>query len=129
MGDELFIYTARGAFKNPTRDRGRVVGRAVVTSAVTEFDEPVEISGREYPRGCEIRVETLAPWQSGVDLAAFVDQLKAFPNPKAWSIYLRRPLLHLPPRDARLLERRLEPLVGTLNDNIQGYLDHADLDT
>jgi hypothetical protein len=127
-GDELFIYTTRGAFNNPTRDRGRVVGRAVVTSVVTEFDEPVEISGREFPRGCEIRVETLAPWRSGVDLAAFVEQLEAFPNPKAWSIYLRRPLLRLPPADARLLDHRLKPLVGSLNDNIQGYLDRADFD-
>jgi len=28
--DELFLYTTRGAFKNPTRDRGRVIGAARV---------------------------------------------------------------------------------------------------
>jgi hypothetical protein len=35
VGDELFIYTTRAAFGSPTRDRGRVIGRAIVTSSVT----------------------------------------------------------------------------------------------
>ena len=125
VGDELFIYTTRGAFGNPTRDRGRVVGKAVVTSTVTQLDVPIEIAGREFPRGCDIRVESLAPWRSGVDLKALVDRLAAFPNPKAWSIYLRRPLLRLPKQDARLLGRELAPLAGPPADNIQGYLDRA----
>src|SRR6266545_6047215 len=56
-GDELFIYTTRNAFGNPTRDRGRVVGRATVTSTVIGLHEPVEIAGRQYPKGCDIRVE------------------------------------------------------------------------
>lgn len=59
-GDELLIYATRGAFGNPTRDRGRVIGRAVVTSAVSVLDEPVRFGERTYPRGCDLRVESLA---------------------------------------------------------------------
>lgn len=125
VGNELFVYTTRNAFGNPTRDRGRVVGRATVTSTVTELDEPVTFAGREFPRGCDIRVESLAKSGSGIELSAFVDRLDAFPNSKAWSIYLRRPLLRLSKKDAHLLRDQLRPLVGALADNIQGYLDRA----
>src|SRR6202051_2908697 len=31
-GDQLFLYTTRGCFHNPTRDRGRVVGVAKATT-------------------------------------------------------------------------------------------------
>jgi hypothetical protein len=125
VGDELFIYTTRGAFGNPTRDRGRVVGLARVASAVVELDEPVEIGGREFPRGCDITVESLAAWGHGVDLGALVERMDAFPNPGAWSIYLRRPLLRLPSRDAEFLRGLLAPLAGPVGDSIQGYLDRA----
>jgi hypothetical protein len=30
VGDRLFLYTSRGCFGNPTRDRGRVIGEAGV---------------------------------------------------------------------------------------------------
>jgi hypothetical protein len=35
VGDVLFLYTTRGCFRNPTRDRGRVIGRAVVKAPAT----------------------------------------------------------------------------------------------
>jgi hypothetical protein len=77
------------------------------------------------PGGCAIGIETLAPLGEWRGRAALVDQLEAFPNSKVWSIYLRRPLLRLPPGDVRRLERWLAPLVGMLDDNIKGYLDRA----
>jgi len=35
-GDALLLYTTRGCFRNPTRDRGRVIGRATVTTPATQ---------------------------------------------------------------------------------------------
>ena len=39
-GDALYLYTTRGAFGNPTRDRGRVIGRATADQAVRPLDAP-----------------------------------------------------------------------------------------
>jgi hypothetical protein len=122
VGDELLIYTTRGAFRNPTRHRGRVIGCAAVTSNVERLDPPVEFGGREFPRGCRIDVCSLAPWGQGVELQPLVEQLAAFPNSKAWSTYLRRPLLHLPESDAAILKDRLKERTGHRMENLHQYL-------
>jgi hypothetical protein len=124
VGDELLIYTTRGAYRNPTRDRGRVIGTASVASAVEQLDAPVEFGGREFPRGCAITVTSLVPWGDGVELQPLVDRLAAFPNPRAWSIQLRRPLLHLPRRDAELIGERLTARAGEHGEHLDGYLIH-----
>jgi len=124
-GDELLIYTTRGAFKNPTRDRGRIVGRAVVTSPVTELDPPVEFGERSFPRGCDLRIDSLAPWGTGPELGPLAPRLAAFPKPEAWSAYLRRPLVPLTPDDARLLAVELAAVAGPRTDNLPGYLARA----
>jgi hypothetical protein len=113
VGDELLIYTTRGAYRNPT-----------VASAVEQLDAPVEFGGREFPRGCAITVTSLVPWGDGVELQPLVDRLAAFPNPRAWSIQLRRPLLHLPRRDAELIGERLTARAGERGEHLDGYLIH-----
>ncbi|WP_182885197.1 hypothetical protein [Microbispora sp. H10885] len=123
-GDELLIYTTRGAYRNPTRDRGRIIGHAVVTSDVRRLDKPVHIGGRDYPTGCELNIDRLAPWGRGVELQPLVARLDAFPNPAAWSIKLRRALLRLPEKDAVLILDLLAPLAGTPEANLPGYLAH-----
>lgn len=124
VGDELLIYTTRGAYRNPTRDRGRVIGTATVASPVERLDVPVEFGGREFPRECAIAVESLVPWGQGVELQPLVDRLAAFPNAKAWSIQLRRPLLRLPRGDAQLIGERLRTQAGDRREYLDGYLAH-----
>lgn len=48
VGDELLIYTTRGCFKNPTRDRGRVIGLATVQTEPVLASAPVEVGGRTF---------------------------------------------------------------------------------
>src|SRR5262245_1603920 len=48
VDDRLLLYATRSAWGNPTRDRGRVIGRATVRSAVRALDEPLEIAGRSF---------------------------------------------------------------------------------
>ncbi|MGJ7908227.1 hypothetical protein ACOQFL_17320 [Actinopolyspora sp. H202] len=106
--DRLYLYTTRGCFGNPTRDRGRVVTTGEVRSTVTELDEPVEIGGRSYPVGCELRIGELPFWPGGVELSPIVDELELFEGmTKSWSIRLRRPLVGLSGRDAGMLDRYL----------------------
>ncbi|SEG80653.1 hypothetical protein SAMN04489712_113123 [Thermomonospora echinospora] len=124
-GDTLLVYATRGAFGNPTRDRGRVIARAVVASPVVALDEPVVFGERSFPRGCELRIEALAPWGSGVELQPLVERLEAFPDARSWSVRLRRPLLRLPAGDAELLTRALEPLAGDPAEHLDGYRARA----
>ncbi|RSN51512.1 hypothetical protein [Actinomadura sp. WAC 06369] len=124
-GDELFVYATRGAFRNPTRDRGRVIARAVVASPVAVLDEPVTFGDRAFPRGCDLRIDSLAPWGEGVELRPLVERLAAFPDARSWSVRLRRPLLHLAEPDAAVLRDALEPVAGPLEENLAAYRQRA----
>ncbi|GAA3813315.1 hypothetical protein GCM10022226_37560 [Sphaerisporangium flaviroseum] len=124
VGDELFVLTTRGCWHNPTRDRTRVIGLAKVVSDVVAYEEPVSIAGRDFTRGCEIEVEQLTPYLTGVDLVPLVPRLETFPDKRAgaWSIRLRRPLLELAEADAHLLRDALATVSGEPADVIPDYL-------
>jgi hypothetical protein len=111
VGDTLFLYTTRGCFHNTTRDRGRVIGSAVVTAPVEPLEKGVVVMGREFWLACTFDLLALAPRDDGVVLADLVPRLAAFPIKRAWSTRMRRPLLTLPPKDAALIDRKLAGLV------------------
>ncbi|MDG4793698.1 hypothetical protein [Micromonospora sp. WMMD1082] len=113
-GDELFLYATRGAWHNPTRDRGRIIGHATVVGAVQLLRQPLELAGREFRSGCPLHIDGAVVYPGGVELAPLVEELDAFPKPQAWSIYLRRPLLALSAADTALLSARLNPLLTPL---------------
>ncbi|MGC5021227.1 hypothetical protein [Micromonospora sp. DT47] len=108
-GDRLFLYATRGAWLNPTRDRGRIIGLARVRSAVRSFDDPIEIAARPFVSGCDLAIEGLVPYPGGLELQPLVERLDAFPKPQAWSIYLRRVLLRLSDADADTLLAGVTP--------------------
>lgn len=120
-GTDLLIYTTRGCFNNPRRDRGRVMGLARVTSPVAVADPPIEINGRPFAVACDIELRWLAPNGCGLDLAELVDQLQVFPDKRSWSAWLRRPLLALPDEDAALLVDGLRHVAGPPSDAIGTY--------
>ena len=121
VGDGLLLYTSRGAFHNPTRDRGRVVGVATVTSPVTSLDKPVEIAGRAFVAGCSLRVERLAAWSEGVEIAPLVPRLEMFPDPSSWPIRLRQTLVPLPAADAALLRDRIDKVASAGREAVHTY--------
>lgn len=113
VGDDLLIYSTRSCFGNPTRDRGRVVGHARVTSPVASLAAPVTFGGRGFARGCDLEILRLAPLGSGPELAPLVSGLDVFSDaPGAWSARLRRPLVALGERDAGLIRDALEPVAA-----------------
>lgn len=122
-GDQLLLYTTRGAFHNPTRDRGRVIGRAAVASEVQELEAPVVVAGRTFELGCELTLECLARLGRGVELAPLVPRLEVFPEPGAWSARMRRPLLRLPLADAGLLMRELDRAAGPTGSALADYTE------
>jgi hypothetical protein len=111
-GDLLYLYTTRGAFHNPNRDRGRVIGRASADERVHNLAAPFELDEREFPIGCTITLHMLAPRRTGVELVPLREKLKALPSVAgAYQMALRQPLLRLTPADARLLDRKLENII------------------
>ena len=119
--DRLFLYATRGAWRNPTRDRGRIIGTAVARSTVRKLDTPVEIAGRTFVSGCDLRIDALVPYPGGLELQPIVEQLAAFPKPQTWSIYLRRALLALPAQDAQRIDALLTPLTTSRTQALGTY--------
>lgn len=107
-GDQLFIYTTRSCFRNPTRDRGRVIGLAVAAEAVHSLPEPIELARRVFSRGCSIDLKCLVPLGRGAELAPLVGDMHAFEAlGSAWSVGLRRALVSLDEHDAAELSHAL----------------------
>ncbi len=122
-GDALFLYTTRGCFHNPGRDRGRVIGSAEALNAPVVLEEPVLIEGVCYPVGCDIELRKLAPKRKGVELAPLVLKMTTFTNKRAWAATIRRPLLKLTKEDANLLARELDPVVVPAREAVDSYLN------
>jgi hypothetical protein len=120
-GDRLFLYATRGAWRNPTRDRGRIVGAATAAGPARVLDEPVEMSGRRFVSGCRLEIQGVVPYPGGLELQPMVGHMAAFPKPEAWSVYLRRALLSLPAADAALLEGALRPLLRPRREALPSY--------
>ena len=125
IGDRLFVYTTRGCFHNPTRDRGRVIGEATIASGVSDLDEPVELAGRTFSVGCRLRITKLARLRDGVELAPLVPRLATFPNPRGWRTRMRQTLVPLHNRDIPILEELLAPLLQPRATVIGKYLAAA----
>jgi hypothetical protein len=125
VGDELLIYTTRACFHNPPRDRGRVMGLALVSSKVHDLDEPVIFGERRYTLGCTLDVQGVASLRDGVELSPLVPKLHAFPNKHTWSVWLRRPLVRLDDYDASLLKHKLAPLLKPLESQLDAYIKDA----
>jgi hypothetical protein len=108
VGDTLLLYTTRGCFRNPTRDRGRLIGIATVVEPPSDLDQPVRFGAREFPIGVGLAIDRLLPRGEGIELAPLIPDLwESFPKPRAWSARLRRALVPLAASDGRALERRV----------------------
>ena len=122
IGDELLIYATRTCFHNPKRDRGRVIGLALVSSDVRDLAEPIVFGERRYTSGCTLDIQSVAPLHNGVELRPLVPKLHAFPDGRTWNMRLRRPLVPVDKHDAALLKHRLNPLLEPLNRHLDAYI-------
>jgi hypothetical protein len=120
--DRLFLYTTRGCFHNPTRDRGRVIGEATVASSVSLLKEPIKFGELTFPLGCRLRVTGLASRGEGPEMADLIDGLELFPNRKSWAIRLRRVLAPLNKHDAQVLHNALSRVMKPPQESRSGYL-------
>ena len=121
-GDRLFLYTTRGCFRNPTRDRGRVIGEATVKTTVTTLEKPVEFGDLAFPLGCHLHITGLAARAAGVQLGTMLDKLHLFPDPKTWSVRLRQVLVPIDAHDATLLHGELASIMQPSHVHRPEYL-------
>lgn len=120
-GDRVFLYSTRGCFGNPTRDRGRIIGLATVRERASLLNDPIRFGEREFPVEVPLHIELLAPRREGVELASLVPRLHTFPDPGAWSARMRRALVPLDERDAPLLNRELKKVARRYPDELGTY--------
>ncbi len=107
-GDTLLLYTTRGCFKNPTRDRGRIIGQATVEGSMRTLEEPVRFAGRTFPVGCRISVHGLVPLGQGIELVPLLGRLSGIrSNGTGWTYQLRQPLVPLTDHDRAVVEQEL----------------------
>jgi hypothetical protein len=122
VGDRLFLYTTRGCFHNPTRDRGRVIGEARVTAPARRVTPPPSFNGVEYPHVVQLDIRSLAWLREGAELAPLIPRLKAtFPDPATWSVRMRRALVPLDTRDAELIARELIEAASPYSEAVGSY--------
>ena len=112
-------------FHNPGKDQGRVIGEAMVRTAVKLLDQPVEFGERSFPLGCSLEISGLVPRGAGPVLFSLVDELNLFPNPtqKNWGIRLRRVLAPLDRHDAGVLHNALSRVIRPPSEARAGYLE------
>ena len=123
VGDKLLLYATRSCFRNPTRDRGRVIGVASVARPARELAEPVRFGEREFPISLDLSIELLVPRGAGVELAPLVGKMPStFPNAKAWSAVLRRALVPVADGDARLILAQLDVPSPDMVSTVKTYV-------
>ena len=121
-GDRIFLYSTRGCFRNPTRDRGRVFGLAAVTHGTRAGGTAVEFGGTAYPIAVALRIDALAPPRHGLELAPLVPRLReTFPDPATWSARMRRALVPLAEADANLIADLLAEHLRPYGDLREAY--------
>ncbi|MFI6899610.1 hypothetical protein ACIBKY_00035 [Nonomuraea sp. NPDC050394] len=123
QGDALALYTTRQCFRNPTRDRGRVIASAIIASPLQELEMPIEFRKRPYNFYCDLKIDQLAPWGQGPELVTMVSELKTFPS--AWGSHIRRSLVQLDEHDYGVLTRALAMEATTRDEALDGYLARA----
>ena len=99
--DKLVLYTTRKCLRNRTRDRGRVIGTATITSPPQTLQSVVVFGDQIFDRECKLRIERLVPADRGPELANLVDRLSTFPD--SWHSYIRRRLVLLNEQDFAVL--------------------------
>ncbi len=106
VGDQVLLYSTRGAFKNPTRDEPQIFAAGFFASRVEH--SRVAVAGETFTKWCRLEITHLLPPREGIGFRPFVPRLRFIKNKETWPAALRRTLIRLPERDFKVLARALE---------------------
>jgi hypothetical protein len=126
-GDIVFLYTTRGIFRDPGAGRGLIIGRAEIISGMVKFDSGLRIADRVYTSGCHLAITGLVPLGDGLELRQIVDELETFhPHPKRWAFRIYSSFVQLSPKDASVIQERIQPLLQDPECVRQAYISRAE---
>ena len=126
-GDIVFLYTSRRIFRTPSTGRGLIIGRAEIISDIEKFGSGLRIADRIYTAGCRLVITGLVPLGEGVELRQIVDELETFhPHPMRWAFRLYSSFLQLSPKDASVIEEKIQPLLQDPGFVSQAYITRAE---
>jgi len=126
-GDTVFLYTARGIFGNPRAGRGLIIGRAEIISDAVKFESRLGVADRAYRSGCHVAITGLVPLGGGVELRQIVDELETFhPHPRRWAFRIYSSFLQLSPKDASVIQEKIQPLLQDPEYASQAYISRAE---
>lgn len=101
IGDRLVLYTSRGAFHNPTRDRAQILALGVTSSEPD--NRRVVVAGAAYARSFAIDIDVMAEPRRGLDFLPLVPRLDFIHNRASWGGALRRPVVHIGDKDYKTI--------------------------
>jgi hypothetical protein len=126
-GDIVFLYITRRIFRNPSTGRGLIIGRAEIISDIVKFENGLRIADRVYTAGCHLAITGLVPLGEGVELRQIVDELETFhPHPKRWAFRIYGSFLQLSPKDASVIQEKIQPLLQDPGYVSQAYITRAE---
>ena len=126
-GDIVFLYTTRRIFRNPSTGRGLIIGRAEIISDIVKLESGLRIADRVYTVGCHVAITGLAPLGEGVELRQIVDELETFhPHPKRWAFRIFSSFVQLSPKDASVIQEKIQPLLQDPGYVSQAYITRAE---
>lgn len=106
-GDSAVLYTTRGAYSNPTRDRSRLQSIVDVVGEANHH-EPVEIAGREVTWSCPIQPRVVLEERQGPEVAPLAAELEHVKRPAVWGQYFRNSPIAVSARDFDVLAKAVE---------------------
>lgn len=105
-GDRFVLYTTRGCYNNPTRDRAQVIGTGTITSDLRR--DPVVVNGETFTQSVTLRFDAEPLGRAdGVDFVSLVPELGFIRKKKSWMAYVRKALVPLPDEDFERLAAAL----------------------
>lgn len=110
LGDPFAIYVTRGAFHNPARDEAQIAALGQFTTDLE--DAPVTIADETFGRSVGTGFDTVLPPRNGMPFKPLVNSLDFIAKKESWSVYLRRSLVPLKPKDYNRIARAFRAYVG-----------------
>jgi len=100
-GMRFALYTTRGAYGNPTKDRSQILALGRLSSGVT--GQAHSIDQELFPQSCRLKFELRLPWRKGLIFDPLVDELAFVGGRRRYASVFHRTIVKVPTDDYELI--------------------------
>lgn len=118
-GDGVIVYAARAALRGSRSAEPRFLAVGEVATPVRRFPDPIEIGGRSYVSGCDLRFEVILQEELGVPVRPLIPQLGFIRRKDSWGQYFRSGLVRVPHEDFAVVARAMKERAGKESGSVQ----------